>query len=206
MSKPFKSFHYNDLSIDLHPDVYEPAEDTFGLLEAMTLPEKGTVLELGTGCGLIALACAQHGASVVCTDINPHAVRLAQHNYEKNRSKIKGSFEVREEDLFNPIETNETFDIIIFNPPYLPTTTEEKVGKWFDVATDGGTDGLAQTKRFIAGVPNHLNTTGSAYVIVSSFSPKKYLKKHLSASTFRHEIVQSCWYGDERLDVYRLYL
>lgn len=205
MSEPFNSFHYDDLSIDLHPEVYEPAEDTFGLSESIILPKKASVLELGAGCGLISLVCAQRGASVVCTDINPHAVRLIQRNYEKNRSKIKGSFEVRKGNLFDPIGENETFDVIIFNPPYLPTTKKERVGGWFDVAIDGGADGLAVTKRFITEVSTYLKTAGSAYFIFSSLSPKKQLDKYLFSSKQLYEIVQSRWYHDERLDVYRLY-
>ncbi len=205
MATPFKSFQHNDLIIALYPEVYEPSEDTFELLEAITLPEKASVLELGTGCGLIALACAQRGASVVCTDVNPHAVQLARHNYEKNRSKVQGSFEVRTGDLFDPLNTTETFDVIVFNPPYLPTTKGERVGGWFDVATDGGTDGLTVTRRFIKELPRHLKTPGSAYFIFSSLSPKKRLETYISHSKLHYEIVQTRWFNDERLDVYRLY-
>lgn len=205
MSKPFKSFHYHTLCITVHPEVYEPAEDTFVILESITLPRKASVLEIGTGCGLIALVCAQRGASVVCTDINPHAVRLTKQNYTKNRSKIKGSVEVREGPLFSPVGVNEMFDIIVFNPPYLPTIKEERVGGWFDVATDGGTDGLSVTRRFIKGLSPYLKTSGSAYILFSSLSSKKRLETHISNSKLYYEIVQTRWFNDEQLAVYRLY-
>jgi len=122
-----KTFHYGVLTIELHPEVYEPAEDTFQILEAIKLEKDDRVLELGTGCGLIALSCASQGAKVVCTDINPHATALTLRNYQINRPLIKGSIEMRNGDLFSVIRSDELFDIIIFNPPYLPTRAEDRV-------------------------------------------------------------------------------
>ena len=72
-------------------------------------------------------------------------------NYNLNKSLLTKNFEVRKGDLFSVLKSNEIFDIIIFNPPYLPTKPEGHVGGsgWFDIATDGGLDGLDVTKRFI---------------------------------------------------------
>jgi len=83
-----KYFHFNDLIIKLHPEVYDPAEDTFLLIEAINVAKGDCVLDIGTGCGLIALECARLGANVICTDINPYAVKLAKNNYLKNKFKI----------------------------------------------------------------------------------------------------------------------
>lgn len=85
-------FHYKDLTIELHPEIYDPSEDTFLLTGAFNVVEGDSVLEIGTGCGLIALECAHLGANVVCSDINPYAVDLAIRNYMKNNSLIKGLF------------------------------------------------------------------------------------------------------------------
>jgi len=144
MNRASKYFHYNDLVIILHPEVYDPAEDTFLLIEAINVAKDDTVLEIGTGCGLIALECARHGANVICTDINPYAIDIAKQNYFKNKYLIKGSFEVRNGDLFSAVKKDEVFDIIIFNPPYLPTHKKDLVGGhgWFDIATNGGIDGI----------------------------------------------------------------
>ena len=57
-------FHYHDLVIETHPEVYDPAEDTFLLLEILKFDFNDTVLELGFGCGLIALDCARRGLHI----------------------------------------------------------------------------------------------------------------------------------------------
>ena len=73
-----KTFHFKGLIVDFHPEVYEPAEDTFQLIESVEVKESDTVLEIGTGCGIVALECARIGAEVICSDLNPHAVKLAK--------------------------------------------------------------------------------------------------------------------------------
>lgn len=197
-------FHYQDLAIELHPQVYNPAEDSFLLLESTKFDSKDSILELGTGCGLLALACAHQGAKVVCTDINPFAVQLTRHNIERNRHLLKGDIEIRQGDLFSVLKNNEHFTVILFNPPYLPTKKKEKVGGWFDIATDGGPTGLKLTKRFLRGLHKHLQPKGCAYFIFSSLSNRSSLEHYLKNERLSAEIIASHRYDGENLDVYRV--
>ena len=71
-----KSFIFKNLTIELHPEVYEPAEDTFLLVDSIDISKGDSVFELGSGSGLIALYCASLGANVVCSDINPFSIEL----------------------------------------------------------------------------------------------------------------------------------
>jgi release factor glutamine methyltransferase len=196
--------HYHDLVIESHPEVYNPAEDSFLLLETLHIDSNDTVLELGTGCGLIALDCARKGAHIVCTDINPFAVQLTRRNIERNRHLLKGTIDIRQGNLFSALHQKELFDVIIFNPPYLPTKKQEKVGGWFDVATDGGLDGLSVTKRFIHGLKKHLVKNGSAYFIFSSLSEQPKLESYLKYEGFSSEIVARHRFEDEDLFVYHV--
>lgn len=202
-----KIFHYNGLKIELHHEVYEPAEDTFQLLEVIKINEGDRVLELGTGCGIIALECARRGAKVVCTDINPHAFELTQTNYSKNISLLKRNVGIRCGDLFSVIKPDERFDVVIFNPPYLPTRAKDRVGGsgWFDVATDGGATGLTITKRFIEDLHKHLNKNGYAYFVFSSLSDRKKLDLYLSKARLKSEILLSRQFNDEQIDIYRVH-
>jgi len=199
-----RMFSYQNLVIELHPEVYDPAEDSFLLLESLRINPGDTVLELGTGCGLIALACALKGAEVLCTDINPFAVQLTRRNIERNRPYLIGAVEIRKGDLFSVLKKRELFDVIICNPPYLPTKTREKTGGWFDVATDGGRDGLNVTKRFLEGVVAHLLPGGSAYFIFSSLSNRYTLERYLKKQRLSSSIVASRLFEGEQLDVYRV--
>ncbi len=197
-------FHYNELTIELHPEVYDPAEDTFLLLESIPIDPKDSILELGTGCGLIALAYAYQGASVVCTDINPYAIQLTRRNIERNRHLLKGDIEIRQGDLFSVLKSNERFTVILFNPPYLPTKKNEKIDEWFDTATDGGPTGLKLTKRFLKGLHSHLQPNGCAYFIFSSLSKRSTLEQYLKKERLSAKIIASHRYDGEDLDVYQV--
>ena len=162
---------------------------------------------MGTGCGLIALECACHGAKVVCTDINPYAIEFVKKNYLINKSILKGTVEVRCGDLFSVLKSDERFDIAIFNPPYLPTCSEERIGGtgWFDAATDGGVDGLFLTKRFIEEVGKYLSKQGRAYFVFSSLSDRKKLEAYLSNVELKSKVILSRFFNDEQIDIYCIY-
>lgn len=206
IKKTYKTFHYNGLVIEFHPEVYEPSEDTFQLLEAVEVKKCDFVLEIGTGCGIIALECLRRGTNVVCTDVNPYAVEITKRNYLKNKSILNGKIDVRQGSLFSVVKPDEKFDVIIFNPPYLPTNSEERIGGtgWFDIATDGGKDGLAITRKFIKELPKHLREKGRAYFVFSSLSDRKKLDTYLSKSKLKAEVVLSRWFNDEQIDIYCL--
>jgi release factor glutamine methyltransferase len=199
-----KSFHYQKLKINLNKEVYEPAEDTFLLLESINIKPNDEVLEIGTGSGIIALSCAMKGANVICSDINPYAIKITKQNYNENKHLLKGSFEIRQGNLFSVIKSNEKFDVIIYNPPYLPTKKDEKIrgNKWFDIAVNGGKTGLKNTNNFLKQLPNYLRKNAKAYFIFSSLSDESLMIDYLKK--FDSKIVKSIGFTDETLHVYML--
>ena len=201
------SFHYKNLHISLHPEVYEPAEDSFFLLDSLDVDSQHTVLEIGTGCGLIALACAAEGASVLCTDINPYAITLVQKNIKENQHLLIGSVQIIQSDMFSAVKQDQRFDRIIFNPPYLPECSQSPLPNsyWLDAATLGGKDGLTQTKRFILGLKSYLSEKGLAYTLISSFSDKKIVQKLLLETNLRYTCIKTLQLDNERLFVYQFH-
>lgn len=158
---------YKDLKLEVPEEVYKPAEDTFLAAENLEVSEEEKVLELGTGCGLLALVAAKQGARVFATDINTEAVEIAEKNARKHDVSEKIDF--REGNLFEPVE-GEEFDVIIFNPPYLPVSEAERTESELERAWDGGSDGRELIDRFLDEVRYHLKSGGRIYLVQSSLS------------------------------------
>ena len=150
------------ITIRTDRDVYEPAEDTELLIRSVRLHEGDRVLEIGTGTGVVAIHCARLGCRVTATDIQASAVELARENADANAVEL----ELLHGDMFEPVRG--VYDVVILNPPYLPTAPEDLTHSALDRALDGGPDGTAVALRFIEGVPRHLARGGHAYMVVSS--------------------------------------
>jgi len=78
----------------------------------------GRILEIGTGSGCLAVACARAfpAAQVMATDIAPEALEVARSNVR--RHGLEGRIGLVQSDLF--AQVNGTFDLILSNPPYVP--------------------------------------------------------------------------------------
>jgi len=173
--------------------VYQPEADTFLLLLAAQdeVRPGDRVLEIGTGSGLIAAALAQD-CDIVATDINPHAVFCARQ---------KGIDVVRS-DLFSGIRG--TFDLIIFNPPYLPTQPDERIDDWLESALDGGTTGREVIGRFVASVGDVLARGGRILLLVSSLTGLSEVRALFAGHGFFVEVVRQQTVEDEELFVLRI--
>ena len=158
----------------LCPDVYEPSDDSELMVEAARKYSFGKVLDLGCATGIFGIASAQKKevSSVVCADLNPAAVELAKKNAVLNGVEKKISF--IQTDLFSAFSSSskpkEKFDVIGFNPPYLPTTPAEKVHGTLNLAFDGGKSGRKITDKFLSGFEKHLNSGGILILLQSSLS------------------------------------
>ena len=139
--------------------VYQPEADTYLLLDAALREVRAgdRVIEIGTGSGLIASRLGS-SARVVATDINPHA----------SRSAHERGVEVVRADLFSGIKG--PFDLVLFNPPYLPTRPEERVDDWLEYALDGGENGRVVIERFIAEVSRVIAPGGRVLLLVSELT------------------------------------
>jgi release factor glutamine methyltransferase len=200
------SFNFKDLQIYTHKEVYEPSEDTFLLLDSVDIKKNERFFEIGTGTGIISLYLAKKGHDGVCCDINPIAVELVKKNYLANQSKLYGSIDIRLGDMFEVLNFNEKFDVIIFNPPYLPTKPEEYIhgSGWFDKAVSGGLDGLSLTSVFIEKTSVFLKEKGRAYFIFSSLSDENKLCSILNKNNLEYKIVSKNSFDDETLFVYMI--
>jgi len=164
-----KQVFYDDLIFQVFEDVYEPAEDTFLIADSLAqIVNKGArVLDVGTGCGVLAIITARKAKKVVAVDMNPHAVKCAKLNAKSNGFSAK--IDVRLGDLFQPIRKTERFDVIVFNAPYLPAPLSEQ-RTWIGRAWAGGPTGRQLIDRFIVEAPSYLKRKGVILLVQSSLA------------------------------------
>jgi release factor glutamine methyltransferase len=155
-----RSITYLNKTIRLIDHVYEPKEDSFLMVDALQahMNKEDRILEVGCGSGIVSMFAVDNASLVIATDLNPYAVRCA---------KINGITSIVS-DLFAGIRGS--FDLIVFNPPYLPTSEGDYLGGWDDLMLDGGPDGRRTIKRFLAGIGEHLAPGGRILLLVSSLT------------------------------------
>ncbi len=148
---------------------YEPSEDSFLMLEALAESNLHglRILDMGTGSGILAAYCARRGADVTASDIDIEAIRSLQLTSDRMGISIK----LVTCDLFSEIP--ERFDIVVFNPPYLPSSTIS------DRTTDGGKGGTEVISRFLDELLQHLVGNGRGMLVVSSLNdPERLMMRH----------------------------
>ena len=165
--KSVRKIFFKDYTFLIDENVYAPAEDTFLLAENLRVYEGEFVLDMGTGCGILAVLAAEKADEVLAVDINPYAIRCAKKNAEINRVADKVEFLLG--DLFEPIKPKGIFDLIIFNAPYLPSEIGEEKS-WIGKAWAGGKTGRKVIDRFISGAPKLLRRNGRITLVQSSLS------------------------------------
>ena len=167
--------------------VYIPSDDTFLLAENLEIKEGQSVLEIGTGSGLVSMYASLLSDDVTATDINYNALELAEKNFKLNNiNTIKLEFG----DLFEPVK-DKKFDVILFNTPYLPTDSDDIINDDLNYAFDGGLDGRKVIDRFINQVSNHLNDKGIVQIIQSSLSDNDRTLDMFDRNGFVAEIAES---------------
>ena len=174
-------------------EIYQPREDSYLLQKHLKDYCKGNVLEIGTGSGILALEAAKY-ANVIAVDINPEAVSFVKKNVKQQNLK---NVKVIESDLFSKV-TGE-FDLVIFNPPYLPDPEKDYAR---DIALDGCKKGYELIEKFLDDVNSYLEKNGKILLLFSSLSKIKKVHEILDKNLFVFKEIDKLKIGFEELYVY----
>lgn len=158
------------LDLALSSETLDPRPETEHLVEAaldlLANTEAPHVLDLGTGTGaiILALASARTDLTALGVDIAADAVATARANASDLGVAARLRFVAG--DLYAALDGSMHFDLIVSNPPYIPTADLAGLMpevRLFDPARalDGGNDGLDFYRRIIAGAARHLRAEGS---------------------------------------------
>lgn len=191
-----------EFEIDTMETVYIPAEDSFLLAENLAIKPGDSVLEIGTGTGIVAMYASKITDKITVTDINFDAVQLAEQNFRKNNIE---NIEILFGNLFEPVK-NRKFDVILFNTPYLPTENDDVIDDNLNYAFDGGLNGRKVIDNFLNEVKNHLNDKGTVQIIQSSLSNNEETLKRLDELGFISEIAASEHFFFEDITLINSYL
>lgn len=202
---------YSHLSFD---NIYEPAEDSFLLLDALELElpfllkqKPLIVVEIGSGSGIGISALAKylnyqsHGFFAV--DINEHACDATQQTAKNNNVNV----DVINMDLLSAFKKHK-IDLLIFNPPYVPTSHNEheenlqehkkfydkEAVKEFDKGNKmlikswaGGKDGCEIIDRLLKDLKDILSSNGIFYLLLIKENKPEEIRKRLEILGFSSE-------------------
>lgn len=161
--------------------VYQPAEDSH--LLASTVCEHvhadDRVLDVGTGSGYVATAVQERtGATVLGTDINPHACRQArEHGVTVVRTDLVAGI-------------CGSFDVVLCNPPYLPTDPDEEWDDWMEYALSGGPSGRTVINEFLDALSSVIDPAGRAYLLASTLSDLDAIDERANENDCETDIVR----------------
>ncbi|MBI5391580.1 methyltransferase [Candidatus Woesearchaeota archaeon] len=168
--------------------MYEPAEDSWLILNQIGNYVKPgmKVLDMGTGSGILAEEVKYYTKDILAVDINPEAVEHVQ----------SLGIEAIESDLFENVEGK--FDIILFNPPYLPEDPDEPEDS--KLMTTGGIEGNEILTRFFKLAKQFLKQDGKVLFVCSTLTGD--VEEMLRKTGFKAKIIETEKVFFEELQVY----
>jgi release factor glutamine methyltransferase len=140
---------------------------------------------MGTGTGLLGLLAAKSANHVIGVDLNQLAIECARVNAKINNIR---KFTTRTSDLFSHVP--ESFDLIIFNPPYLPTEDWEPKDEE-TISWAGGRSGREVIDRFLKKAKDHLVRSGRVLMVGSSLSDYEKTLRILEGQGFEISLLAS---------------
>ena len=190
----------NNLKVSAGPSqmsnysIYTPKEDSTLLEGHVKKYAFGSVLDMGTGSGIQAIAASKNKKvnSVLALDIQKEVIEHCKNSIKDKKITLMVS------DLFDSVK-NKKFDTIIFNPPYLPNELKVK-----DLTLEGGKKGYEVLERFLNGVNKYLKPNGTVLIIFSSLTKRNKVDKFIKNNLLESELLEKQKYFFEELYVYKI--
>ena len=155
--------------------IYEPHDDSYLIKKYIKDYSKNKkVLDIGTGSGILAKEARKYTKNVTASDINKECL--------KNLKGIKTIYS----DLFEKIKGK--FDLIIFNPPYLPRDKREDEES--ALSTTGGIKGYEILEKFLNELKDHLNKRGKSLIVFSSLTKKRKIDMVIRKNNLKFKILE----------------
>ncbi len=180
--------YFMDIELAVDNSVLIPRPETEILVEEVLKHGPGTVIDVGTGSGNIAIALAKRGFRVVATDISKRALKIAEYNAKKNRVNV----EFLHCAFMDNVRKDIKFDYIVSNPPYVSraeySELPDEVKKEPYEALVSDKNGLWHTLKVLEYAREYLKGGGYVFIEISPLRVEKY-----------KEMAKKLGYGDIEL-------
>ena len=228
--------------------IYEPAEDSYLLLDTLSSADETAFLrshfqssppplvtEIGTGSGVVLAFLTAHASTIFGrSDIFSLGVDINSFACEATSQTVSLALERQEEphegglylgnvqgDLNTALRQN-SIDVLVFNPPYVPTptlpstrdlrsfgekTTFEEDSQLLELSYAGGEDGMETTNRLLDALPETLSQRGIAYILLCAQNKPEEVKSRVVEHGWQVETVGSSGKkaGWEKLVILRIW-
>ncbi|MEV6636760.1 methyltransferase [Actinoplanes sp. NPDC051470] len=167
------------------------------LLQSLQFAPFQRVMDVFAGCGAFGIVAAMHGSYAVTIDVSVKAVACTLRNATMN--SVEDRVDARVGTLADCVAPNETFDLVVANPPLLP-------GQPFDDLTGALFDpGLQATVDLVMALPSLLSLSGRCYLLTSDVADRHGcdVAQLCAEARLKHAVVQTADVGYER---YRVHL
>ncbi|KAK4766354.1 hypothetical protein SAY87_007996 [Trapa incisa] len=202
--------------VSSHPEVYEPCDDSFALVDALLadgtnlLEHKPSIcLEVGCGSGYVitslALMLKEEIPSIyyLATDMNPHAMRVTRETLQAHgvdaeliNTDIMSGLEKRLEGLV---------DVMVVNPPYVPTPEDEVGQAGITSAWAGGEDGRVVIDRILPVADTVLSERGWLYLVTLAANNPSQICRSMREKGYASRIVVQRSTEEESLHIIKFW-
>lgn len=211
MTTSIKTPIYSHLSAEDFERIYSPSEDTFLLIDAIEsdLPfinqfSPSVCLELGVGAGLVITAlgtCLRRSCKYYGTDINPYACDKALKTAQINGVHLETFVGDLNDGI--PDLVKGTIDILLFNPPYVPTKTEEIASGDLELTWVGDEDGREVIDRLLPKVYHIFSPKSIFFLLLEGQNKPLEVVQIMNNYGFKHELIIERKVRNELLSVFK---
>lgn len=202
--------------VSSHEEVYEPCDDSFALVDAL-LADRNNLLEhhptlcmeIGCGSGYVITSLAlilgqeDSGVNYIATDINPHAVKVTSETLEAHGVGA----ELIVTDIAAGLETRLAgmVDVLVVNPPYVPTPEDEVGVEGITSSWAGGENGRSVIDRILPVADHLLSEKGWLYMVTLTANNPSEICQQMRKKGYASKIVVQRSTEEESLHIIKFW-